>query len=408
MNINDKKILHIGLASHYTEDMTYQDQELVIQNRIDGYEVIYVSNCNVYINGRLEATKPEIKKMECGATLIRPKCMYTGTTSQIKNYFYQYLRTIWIYQTIRKIINRYSPQIIFSHDPSIPELLYYASLKKKNKDIRIYYDYHVDALNSGRVNIDALSSGIIVKQLLRILYSLKEEIYREALKLSLQHVDKIYYIWGGVREYLTKWYKIPENMLEFYPLGGKIPDEATYIYTRKRIRDSLNLQSDDILYIHTGKLSPEKRTDEIITAFKAIPNEKFKLIILGSIPDNQKELLPPLINSDSRIKYLGWKTGSELQDYLCASDVYIQLGSASTTMQNALCCGCPVLLNSCNGYYEEFMRGNGMFVNDVDELVNSLNIISTNPDVLEKMKDATWKIALELLDYRKLAARIYE
>ena len=31
--------------------------------------------------------------------------------------------------------------------------------------------------------------------------------------------------------------------------------------------------------------------------------------------------------------------------------------------------------------YEGFMRGNGMFVNDIDELVNALHLIATNPQI---------------------------
>lgn len=393
----NKKILYFGLATHYTEDMTYQEQELVKQNISDGCDVIYVTDCMKYEKGVLKVTTPETTKIHNNATLIRPKCMYTGTASALINYIHRFFRIPWTYLSIRKIVHNFSPDIIFSHGPLLAEVLYYVHLKKHHPNINIYFNYHVDSLNSGK------TTG-----LLKIIYSLKDLIYSISLKRAFPHVNKIFYIWGGTKDYITKWHKIPEDMLEFYPLGGRVPDKVTYSDTRKRVRESFNLQPDDILFIHTGKLSPEKRTDEIVTAFKAISNEKFKLVILGSIPDNQKELLLPLINSDTRIKYLGWKTGSELQEYLCASDVYIQLGSASATMQNALCCGCPVLLNSCNGYYKEFMRGNGMFVNDGDELVNALHLISTNPGVLEDMKDATWKIALELLDYRKLAARIYE
>ena len=240
------------------------------------------------------------------------------------------------------------------------------------------------------------------------MYFLHENIYRLFLKRSLDSVEKIFYIWGGTKQYISTNYGIPDDMLEFLPLGGRVPDRVGYLCNRNKVRKDLQLGDDIILFIHTGKLSSEKRTSEIINAFKSVDNDKFRLIILGSIPAEQEDELSSLINSDSRIQYLGWKTGSELQEYLCASDVYIQLGSASATMQNALCCGCPVLLNSCNGYYNEFMRGNGMFVNDKEELMDALTLISENPNVLETMKDATWKIASELLDYKKIAARIYE
>lgn len=392
-----KKILYVGLSSHYTEGTTYQDQELVMQNIQDGHAVVYVSDCNLYESGVLRVTEPEIKKMKCGATLIRPKCMYTNTVSVFRNYLSQYLRFVWIYKTINHILSEMDPHIIYSHNPTIPEICSYIKIKKKNPDVKIYYDYHIDSLNRGVFRLPKI-----------FMYFLHENIYRLFLKRSLDSVEKIFYIWGGTKQYISTNYGIPDDMLEFLPLGGRVPDRVGYLCNRNKVRKDLQLGDDIILFIHTGKLSSEKRTSEIINAFKSVDNDKFRLIILGSIPAEQEDELSSLINSDSRIQYLGWKTGSELQEYLCASDVYIQLGSASATMQNALCCGCPVLLNSCNGYYNEFMRGNGMFVNDKEELMDALTLISENPNVLETMKDATWKIASELLDYKKIAARIYE
>ena len=369
----------------------------MIQNINDGHAVVYVSDCLLYDSGVLGVTKPDIKKMECGATLIRPKCMSTGNVSVFMNHLFQYLRFVWIYKTIIHIVGEIEPHIIYSHNPTIPEICSYIKIKKKNPDVKIYYDYHIDSLNRGVFRLPK-----------RFMYFLHENIYRLFLKRSLDSVEKIYYIWGGTKQYITTEYGIPESMIEFLPLGGRVPDRVDYLCSRNKVRKDLQLEEDIILFIHTGKLSSEKRTKEIINAFKSVDNDKFRFIILGSIPEYLEDELGVLINSDSRIKYLGWKTGSELQEYLCASDVYIQLGSASATMQNALCCGCPVLINSCNGFYNEFMRGNGMFVNDEEELIDALTLISENPNVLETMKDATWKIASELLDYRKIAARIYE
>lgn len=48
------KIIHVCLASHYTEGMTYQDNQLADQNAADGHEVVVISDCCRYSGNALE------------------------------------------------------------------------------------------------------------------------------------------------------------------------------------------------------------------------------------------------------------------------------------------------------------------------------------------------------------------
>ena len=50
------RIAHIGLASYFTEDMKYQDNELAEQNVRDGHQVLYISNAEKYADGRIVPT----------------------------------------------------------------------------------------------------------------------------------------------------------------------------------------------------------------------------------------------------------------------------------------------------------------------------------------------------------------
>lgn len=47
------KILHIGLASHYTENMIYQDNILFELNAKDGHDVTFISDALIFKNGEL-------------------------------------------------------------------------------------------------------------------------------------------------------------------------------------------------------------------------------------------------------------------------------------------------------------------------------------------------------------------
>ena len=80
-------------------------------------------------------------------------------------------------------------------------------------------------------------------------------------------------------------------------------------------------------------------------------------------------ILYPLIKSDDRVTYLGWKTGDELIEYLCASDLYLQPGSASITIKQALCCGNAVVVARDIEGYDIFMNNTGWYGSSKEELI---------------------------------------
>ena len=55
-----------------------------------------------------------------------------------------------------------------------------------------------------------------------------------------------------------------------------------------------------------------------------------------------------------------------------AADLYVQPGTCSVTAQNAICCGCPVILSSRYEGYHLFVQDNGWLVNTEDELYRAL------------------------------------
>ena len=110
--------------------------------------------------------------------------------------------------------------------------------------------------------------------------------------------------------------------------------------------------------------------------------------------------------ADKRVSFLGWKTAPELLEYLCAADLYLQPGSQSVTMQNALCCGLPVLIDRVKSH-EPFMRDSGWYGKSTKDIVQIFNEILVDPGILKGKSRNAAKLAGELLDYRKLAARLY-
>ena len=120
-----------------------------------------------------------------------------------------------------------------------------------------------------------------------------------------------------------------------------------------------------------------------------------------------KSKLEPLIEKDKRVNFAGWKVADELIEYLCAADLYVQPGSQSATLQNAICCGCPIMLYPHKSH-KPYLRGNGYYVKSKEDMKRVFKEILNHPNLLRTMSDNSEKIAKELLDYKKLAARLYE
>ncbi|VTX62233.1 glycosyltransferase family 4 protein [Fusobacterium periodonticum] len=377
------KIVHVCLASHYTEGMNYQDNILPDVNSQDGHEVLIISNAQKYINGKLVDTEEEEKYLKQNLKLIRIK--------------YDKIFTKFISEKIRKVKRLYSilesfkPDIILFHGMCAYELLTVSRYKKENSHIKLYVDSHEDFINSART--------FFSKNILHRLF------YKKIALKCLKYIDKVLYISEETRIFLHDFYEIPNENLEFYPLGGFIIEEEEKKGIREKVRKELKISEEDLILIHSGKLDKLKKTSELLEEFSRIDNKKIHLIIIGSIP-NENTVIYNLIKKDKRIKYLGWKTGDELLEYICASDVYMQPGSQSSTSLTAICCGLPILLYPSVSYKKMFDT-NVFWAKDKSEIKEALEKIVENPNILENMSKRSYEIAKDILDYKKLSARLY-
>lgn len=133
-----------------------------------------------------------------------------------------------------------------------------------------------------------------------------------------------------------------------------------------------------------------------------------RLAVIGSIPEDRKDLLTSLMEADRRVLYLGWKSGEELEEYLCACDLYCQPGSVSATLQTAVCRGCPILSYPHEDYTKDLDYGNFIWAETEEDMAAAFRRIQEDPARLEALREGSRRCARELLDYRKLAARLYQ
>lgn len=379
------RILHLMLSCFYIDNWAYQENILPRQNKKDGHEVLIITSTETYLNpSELGYVTPGHYKNEDGIEIFRiPYNIF------IPHFIARKIRS---YPKVYEMISAFKPDVILFHGACAYELLTVAKYKKEHPSVKFYVDSHEDYFNSARSTIS--------KEILH------RRFYGPILRKVLPYVDKILCVSLGAIEFLNSLYDIPKDKMEFFPLGGDIIPESDRQKKREKIRRENGIEDSVKVFVHSGKMKARKRTVELLDAFSSIPSRGCRLYLIGDISDEIREEVEKIIKKDDRIFYLGWKDNDELVDYLCASDLYLQPGSQSATMQNALCCGCPVMLFPYKSHIP-YLKNNGFFVRTKEDMKNVFAKISEYPSCLESMPRESYKVSRELLDYKKLAMRLY-
>lgn len=379
------KILHCCLSCFYIDNYNYQENVLPLINKNHGHEVKIIASTETFIeNSKLGYVNPGKYINRDGIEVERVP---------YKRYLPHFImKKIRIYKNVYNLIEEFSPDIILFHGICAYELLTIVKYKKNNPNVKIYIDSHSDFNNS--------SQNVISREILH------KRFYKRIVDKALPWIDKILCISTEAIEFLEQLYKVPKNKMELYPLGGIIFSNLQWKEKRDKIRKYLSANEDDILVIHSGKMDVKKCTIELLKAFIQVDNSNLKLILIGSFTQEIKNTVKSIINDDKRIKYMGWKDSSTLLEYLCAADIYVQPGSQSATMQNAICCRCPISIYPHKSH-EPYLKENGFYIKNINEMVQMFYTIGDNPEILKSMSNESYKIACELLDYNKLASRLY-
>ncbi len=379
------RILHLCLAAFYIDNYSYQENVLSRIHKEDGNEVLVIASTETYVdNMNLGYVEPSEYVGDDGIRVMRIPYAFMGS---------HYVATkIRKYVGLTKAIEEFQPDVIFSHDLCYYSVLEVVKYLKKHPHVRFFADTHTASYNSG---MNWVSMNILHKM-----------IYKSLIKKALPYVEKYFYIGENEKIFSEEVYKIPKDILEFYPLGGIIPDRDMYDTERARIRKLLNVEDHELLFMHSGKMTKQKKTIELLSAFSKADALKAKMIIIGSVGDDIKSEFESILSKDSRIVYLGWKKSSELSEYLLGCDMYCQPGSVSVTLQNAVCSLVPVMTYP-HLIYQKIDMDNFVWVENEEEMHAVFENINSGKLDICKLKEKTELCATTYLDYKKLARRIY-
>ena len=383
------KIVHLALASHFTIGMLYQENQMIDCQRKDGHDVTIITDCWHYERGELVKGGEEDTIMENGARLIRLK---------LDNVFFSELWTEKIQKCrrVKKLLEELQPDTILFHGMCGYEIMDAAEYCKKHENCLLFMDCHEDYSDSARTFLSKCFYKII---------------HGHYISKAMPEVDKVLYIGADMRNWMNDLYRIPQEKQEFLAPGGTIYTTQQQKDARQEIIKKYALPQDAIIMAHSGKLIAPKRTEELLRAFKKIDDPRMALFIFGSIPEEMEPVLRPLIDSDNRVHFMGWKVNKEIEEFLAGVDLYCQPGSQSSTFETAMCCGCANMAYPFASYTDESYTDcnfeNYFFVETEEDIVKVFKDITENVQVLEQAKAKSFSFARLNFDYAIISRRIY-
>lgn len=378
------KIVHICLCDPYNENWAYHRNILSEQNKKDGHDVYIITtsyNMNVY--GKHEKNFSGWEKNKYGIEVIRLKDKYFLPKS-VKSK----LNTV---KGVGNILKKISPDIIMVHNIQTFNLYEIVKYRMDNPQVILLGDSHAGYCNSARNPISR--------------YFVQGILFKKVIQDNFKGFDNFYFITASNYEFFEDRYKIKLREYNILPLPARFVNINEKQQNKIKIREELHMNSNELLFVHSGKMVKEKKTVEILNSLKR-RKEKFRLVLIGSIPKQQNNVIKQLISEDSRFIYLGWKTSEELSKYLSAADLYLQPGSESITMQNALAAGTPIMIYPHKDY-EMFFNGWEICIKNEKEMIEAFDKIFSKPEILKPKMSHAYETAMQYFDCSKFAKKMY-
>ena len=376
-----KKFLHIQFTGPYTRGMSYQENILPRYQVDDCTQVLFWAPCYAWVDGQIRAVSEEDDILADGVHLIRFPFVRIGNAFLTRKL--RYVKNVY------PMLEELKPDYIMLHGFQTQSALAITRYVKDHPDVRLVVDSHTDQYNSGRT--------FLSKYLLHRVY------YRFLAKKVARYATKIFYLTEEILDYLFKGYDLAryKEKMAFLPLGGIVYPEEIYCQKRTAKRLELGVEEEDVLIVHSGKMSQKKRTKELLEAVLQISSKRIRVALIGEASEDVQKEIDTIIQNDNRILFLGWKRGDELLEYLCAADIYAQPGTQSATMQNAVCCRCAMILYPYKSH-KSLLGDSALYAKSVEEIRDALSMLLV-PEVLRKYQKYSRMVGEQLLDYRRLA-----
>jgi glycosyltransferase involved in cell wall biosynthesis len=389
------KILMI--CEFYDEALEYQENLLAKYYALAGHDVTIITSpirsIQDYYHDRDRGKGERTEERTAYARVIRLP------------FRYNFLHRIKIFESITPIIEEVKPDLLYFHD-IIPNILEGVRYVKRHPECPMIMDYHADSTNSGA---NWLSR--------RVLHGV---IRKAMLDRARPYLKKIFPSVPAGMEFLHEYYGVSEAEMEVLPLGTDQQFAAQVLASdaRERIRKELGIGDGEIAVFTGGKLTPLKRTEDLLAAVNSLNDPSIHVIVAGTADATLADysaMIEGMAAANPNIHMVGWQDRAGVYDYMSASDLAIFPASQSVMWQQSLGMELPLIVS-------EWIMGNrGVqhvgYLNRYDNLIildraesyetqiaGHIRRLADDRAALAAMAEGARKTAAELLDYAIICA----
>ncbi|MBN8834501.1 MAG: glycosyltransferase family 4 protein [Sphingobacteriales bacterium] len=229
----------------------------------------------------------------------------------------------------------------------------------------------------------------------------KEFVKKIILKWVYHHVDKALYVGDENRKYF-KYAGLQDDQLLFAPHAV---DNVRFRFdgeARQKIRNSLQIRGNEIVFLFAGKLEPKKDPALLIQAFINLQEGNVHLIIAGN--GVLESSLKKEYEGNPRIHFLLFQNQTEMPGLYSACDIFVlpSKGPGETwglSVNEAMACGRPVIVsNKCGGASNLVRDGKNGFIFESGkqkDLLQKMEYFLHNRNSLGRMGNMSFTIVNE-------------
>lgn len=291
---------------------------------------------------------------------------------------------IKVEKTLRKIIKKIKPDIVYAHSSKAGALARIADLGLKNK---VIYNPHGWAFNMQQS-------------------TKKRKIYKWVEKISAQFCDKIVCISDAEKESALREKVCRPSKLQVIYNGIDL-DEITN--TTPMTKTELQIPKDAFVVGMVGRLSKQKAPDVFVKAAKLIkdkiPNAYFLMVGDGELRDQVEKMIHKF-NLDSSFLITGWVDNPiaymKIMDIGCLLSRWEGFG---LVLPEYMACGVPIVATDVDAIPNIIEDGEtGVLVAKDDDKAIAITVckINNNYELRKKLKDNAINIVNDLYDGKRV------
>lgn len=238
-------------------------------------------------------------------------------------------------------------------------------------------------------------------------------VRRLSLTWILKHIDFALYTGEDNRQYYLR-HRVAQRQLVYAPNAvdnQRFADKDQEVKEKaKAWRKALGIPETFLVFLFAGKLESKKDPLLLIEAFKAIPHSEVRLLLVGNgvLEKEAKKLA----QNDQRILFLDFQNQQQMPVVYCLGDVFVlpSKGPGETwglSVNEAMACGCPVLVSDRCGCAKELVRQNGKVfrANDMGELLAAMLFFVESKQQLAEMGICS-KTIIQSFSFEQIATAV--